>query len=76
MTPTSTAPGKRQYCPGESAPTTGIYDVVHEGHRRPHVAILLAGEIFPACRTCKDAVRFTLARQANHVAGDADLGSV
>jgi hypothetical protein len=69
----STAPQKEEYRPGETAPAAGIYDVVHAGHRAPHVAILLAGEVFPCCRTCQDAVRFRLSRHADHVSGDTDL---
>ena len=71
----SSAPQKQEYCPGEPAPVAGIYEVLHAGHRGPHQAILLAGEIFPACRTCKGAVRFRLSRQADHINGDSDLGS-
>lgn len=69
----STAPQKEEYRPGETAPAAGIYEVVHAGHRMPHLAILLRGETFPSCRTCKDAVRFRLARPADHVSGDKDL---
>jgi hypothetical protein len=71
----STAPQKKEYCPGELAPVAGIYEVLHAEHRGPHQAILLAGETFPCCRTCKDAVRFRLARHAEHINGDRDLGS-
>ena len=72
----STAPQKKEYRPGEAAPAAGIYEVLHEGHRDPHQAILLAGEIFPACRTCKDAVRFRIARETDHVQADTDLSSL
>lgn len=71
----STAPQKKEYRPGEVAPAAGIYEVVHAGHRVPHVAILLDGEIFPSCRTCKEAVRFRLTRHADHISGDSDLAS-
>jgi hypothetical protein len=72
----STAPQKEEYRPGEAAPAAGIYEVLHADHRAAHTAIVLRDEIFPACRTCKDAVRFRLARQADHVSGDTDLGSL
>lgn len=71
----STAPQKEEYRPGEAAPEGGIYEVVHASHRPAHTAILLRGEIFPSCRTCKDAVRFRLSRRADHASGDADLRS-
>jgi hypothetical protein len=71
----SSAPEKKTFRPGDTAPVAGIYDVVHDAHRPPHTAILLKDETFPACRTCKDAVRFTLSRNAIHVSGDSDLKS-
>lgn len=71
----STAPHKKEYRPGETAPVAGIYEVLHVAHRGSHTAILFAGEIFPACRTCKDAVRFRISRQADHLKDDSDLGS-
>jgi hypothetical protein len=71
----STAPQKEEYRPGETAPAAGIYEVLHAGHRASHTAILLRGETFPSCRTCKDKVRFRLSRGADHVSGDSDLGS-
>ena len=71
----STSPEKKAYRPGETAPVSGIYDVVHDGHRATHTAVLLKDEIFPPCRTCKDKVRFTLGRHADHVSGDQDLSS-
>jgi len=74
MPSSSTSPEKKTFRPGEAAPFSGIYEVVHDAHRTPHTAILLKDEIFPACRTCKDKVRFTLGRTADHVSGDNDLG--
>jgi hypothetical protein len=71
----SSAPEKKAFRPGETALVSGIYEVVHDGHRAAHTAVLLKDEIFPACRTCKDAVRFMLGRRADHVSGDIDLGS-
>ena len=73
MPSSSTSPEKKIFRPGDTAPVSGIYEVVHDGHRPPHTAILLKDEIFPACRTCKDGVRFTLGRHADHVSGDNDL---
>jgi len=64
---------KRVYKPGEIASVTGIYDVVHVGHREPHKATLIRGEEFPVCRTCKTAVSFTIVQQASHVTHDWDF---
>jgi hypothetical protein len=69
----SPATGRRLYRPGEHAPVTGIYRVTHAEHRAPHRAIVLRGEVFPLCRTCKDAVTFTVAHQASHITHDFDF---
>lgn len=68
----STAPQKEEYRPGEAAPVGGIYEVIHAAHRPPHEVILTAGEVLPVCRSCGDAVRFRLARRAEHA--NRDLG--
>ncbi len=67
---------KQIFRTGEVAPVTGIYRVVHAGHRLPHHGILLRGEKFPPCRTCLDAVTFMLLRAAGHMASDSDLEDV
>ncbi len=70
---TSQAKPNYGHCPGEIVPVSGVYAVQHNDHRSEHIAILLCGEAFPACRTCKDAVRFTLSRDVAHVAQDRDF---
>jgi len=59
--------------PGEMAPVTGIYRVVHQEHRPDHDAVVIRGENFPACRTCKGAVRFIVQTQASHLMHDFDF---
>jgi hypothetical protein len=52
------------YAPGQTAPVTGVYRVVHAEHRQPHEVAALRGEIFPACKTCKTDAAFELIREA------------
>lgn len=60
-------------CTGQPGTAIGIYHVTHAEHRAPHKAIVLRGEVFPPCRTCKDAVTFTVAHQASHITHDFDF---
>jgi len=52
------------YAPGEQAPVSGVYVVVHAEHRADHEATLLEGELFPSCLKCGDKVRFRVAQPA------------
>ena len=52
--------GVARYTTGEQIPTSGIYSVIHNGHRLPHEVTLLEGEIFPRCAKCGDLVEFEL----------------
>ena len=45
---------------GELAPVSGIYSVVHAGHRVEHRAVVLRNEMFPQCAICGAAVYFRL----------------
>lgn len=46
------------YKTGQIVPESGIYRVVHAGHRLPHEVTLLRGESFPRCAKCADQVEF------------------
>jgi hypothetical protein len=64
----------RLYKPGELAPVTGIYRVIHgRGHRPEHTAIVLRGEVLPPCRTCGVDVSFRVDRQSSHITHDMDF---
>jgi hypothetical protein len=55
------------------APVTGIYRVIHQEHRANHDAVVIRGEEFPPCRTCRAAVRFTVHSQASYITHDMDF---
>ena len=61
------------YKPLQAVPISGVYRVEHNGHREPHEATLLQGEIFPVCAVCRNAVRFTLEHRANDIREDEDF---
>jgi len=63
------------YKPSQAAPISGVYRVEHDGHREAHEAILLQGEIFPACNVCGDEVRFIVRHCANDIRVDKDFVS-
>src|SRR5882672_10049805 len=49
---------------GEPIPESGIYRVIHEGHRLPHEVSLFSDQVFPRCAKCNDAVKFELIQAA------------
>jgi hypothetical protein len=61
------------YKPGETAPRSGIYQVVHQRHRASHEVTVLEGHAFPACRSCGGQVRFRLISAAVPVHEDTDF---
>jgi CheY-like chemotaxis protein len=54
-----------RYKPGDLVPESGVYRIIHGHHRAPHENTLSEGETFPACRTCKDNVRYELVISAD-----------
>ena len=59
--------------PGDTAAVSGLYRVHHHAHRAEHSVIVLAGETFPACRSCGRLVSFDLSEPVEHVAHDWDF---
>ncbi|MFL6387241.1 MAG: hypothetical protein ACJ71U_07110 [Terriglobales bacterium] len=41
---------------------SGIYQVIHREHRMAHKVLVRAGDQFPPCNQCGDAVRFRLVK--------------
>ena len=57
--------GIERFSPGAVVPRSGIYRVIHLGHRPPHENSFVRGERFPACQICGDTVRFELVQGEN-----------
>jgi hypothetical protein len=65
--------GAHAYKPGQLVPISGVYTVVHIGHRPDHEVIALRGEEFPACRVCRTSVSFYPTQPITHMTHDFDL---
>lgn len=63
----------RAYKPGQLVPISGLYTVVHQAHRAEHEVLGIRGDEFPACRVCKDEVRFYVAQVIPYITHDFDL---
>ena len=66
------------YAAGEKVPNTGAYRIRHKRHRDEHIATLRAGETFPFCQRCGDAVSFDFISpiddfQPDHIGYDPDF---
>ncbi len=67
-------PNGRRYRSGEIVRQSGIYEVIHDrNHREAHEAVMISGERFPDCETCKEKVRFRLIRTAPYIFQDEDF---
>jgi hypothetical protein len=65
--------GRRYRC-GEVVRQSGIYEVIHDReHRQAHEVVMISGEQFPDCDTCKEKVRFRLVRTAPYIFQDEDF---
>ena len=58
---------------GDVVPESGVYTVIHEGHRPNHAATIFKGERFPVCAHCGTLVRFALVRPAALISEDSDF---
>ena len=64
---------EKQYAPGSHALVSGMYRVIHHEHRAVHGVVVIKGDGFPPCRTCRNRVRYALYEKADYVAHDWDL---
>ena len=65
---------KKKFRPGDLAPITGIYLVIHGSrHRAPHEVVVIRGEPLPTCRSCRLNVSFEIVRQLSHITHDWDF---
>jgi hypothetical protein len=69
----SASKAEQLFRPGEDVPESGVYTVVHEGHRQRHSATIFKGERFPLCARCGKQVRFVLLRRSSLIADDIDF---
>jgi hypothetical protein len=68
-------PNGRRYRAGEVVRQSGIYEVMHDrDHREAHEVVMISGQSFPDCDTCKEKVRFRLIRTAPYIFQDEDFG--
>ena len=65
---------KGTYRPGQQAPQTGLFRVVHYQHRLPHNAVMRKGDRFPLCNKCGDRVAFSLSETVHSLNADEDFG--
>jgi len=63
----------QEFQPGDKVPSSGVYRVLHNGHRDEHEATLREGEQFPTCTVCEGRVRFQLVQSARLIDGDSDF---
>lgn len=61
---------------GDEVPDSGVYTVLHDGHRENHSATILRAERFPACAQCGSRVRFALVRAATPITDDSDFQQI
>ncbi len=67
-------PSSRRYRAGDSVRQSGIYEVIHDrDHRDAHEVVMISGQHFPDCDTCKEKVRFRLIRTAPYIFQDEDF---
>jgi hypothetical protein len=68
------AAADRYFRPGDTVRQSGIYEVLHDReHRVAHEVVMISGDQFPPCETCREKVRFKLSRAATYIFYDQDF---
>lgn len=58
------ADSEKMFQTGQTIPESGIYRVIHAGHRLPHEVTLIEDQEFPKCCKCDQQVTFEPIRLA------------
>lgn len=61
-----------QYRPGDEAPESGLYEVLHAGRAMEHM-VFVRKQVFPGCSDCHDEVRYRLLWSVPHILEDEDF---
>jgi hypothetical protein len=59
--------------PGDYAPESGVYRVLHHAHRMPHDVTVEEDTRFPTCARCGDRVRFVYLQEVRFLRSDYDF---
>jgi len=64
---------RETFRPGEKAPESGIYRVLHHAHRMPHDVTVEQGTVFPHCLRCGERARFVYLQGICFLRNDCDF---
>lgn len=65
--------------PQQKIQRNSVFWIHHDGHRKPHLAIVLQGQSLPPCSRCGNKVRYVLAAESpqrwgmNYLTEDPDF---
>jgi hypothetical protein len=54
-----------ELAPRERVHRESVVRIYHVAHRKPHLAIVLAGQLLPPCLRCGTGVRYVLAAESS-----------
>jgi hypothetical protein len=69
----------QKFAPNQTVNRDSVFWILHLGHRKPHLAIVLKGQLLPSCSSCGANVRYVLAEQSsqqwglNYIGEDPDF---